>query len=368
MNQPLQTQPAPLGLRPGELVRVRSVLEIAPTLDVRGSLDGMPFMPEMLQYCGGSFRVSQRADKTCAGDGKPRRLPNAVHLDDLRCDGSGHAGCQAACRLFWNEAWLQRVDEHEAALASTPSPNGHESKLRELLEQATTAGNATEPGKPRYRCQATEIPNASTPLRIRELDQYPVDVRNWSFVKVLRGLAIEAFNIWQSFSERRLPRRLRIAGGAQYPFIRGPLPLKKGATPSAKLDLEPGELVRIKTKKEIEATLDEKNHNRGLYFDGEMATYCGRTSRVRRRVERLIDEHSGELIEISSDCIVLDGVVCPANYHRMCPRGIYAYWREIWLERVEERNANGTGPAHGNALGQGRPVLPPFITDASASN
>jgi hypothetical protein len=26
--------------------------------------------------------------------------------------------------------------------------------------------------------------------------------------------------------------------------------------------------------------------------------------------------------------------VCTADYHRSCPRGIYAYWREIWLERV----------------------------------
>ena len=110
MNQPLQTQPRPLGLRSGELVRVRSVLEIAPTLDVRGSLDGMPFMPEMLQYCGGTFRVSSRADKTCAGDGAPRRMPNAVHLGDLRCDGAAHGGCEAACKLFWNEAWLERVE------------------------------------------------------------------------------------------------------------------------------------------------------------------------------------------------------------------------------------------------------------------
>jgi hypothetical protein len=28
-------------------------------------------------------------------------------------------------------------------------------------------------------------------------------------------------------------------------------------------------------------------------------------------------------------------VICTSDYHRLCPRGIYPYWREIWLERVE---------------------------------
>ena len=52
-----------------------------------------------------------------------------------------------------------------------------------------------------------------------------------------------------------------------------------------------------------------------------MAIYCGRTARVRARVERLVDEHTGELIEIKSDCIILEGVVCSGDYHRFCPRG-----------------------------------------------
>jgi hypothetical protein len=327
----------------------------------------MPFMPEMLQYCGGKFRVSRRADKTCAGDGSPRRLPNAVHLDDLRCDGSAHGGCQAACKLFWNEAWLERVDD-ESAPAPIPPAGGNESKVRETLEQATTVLNGAGPAEPRYRCQATEIPNASRPLRIRELDQYVGDVRNWGLAKLLRALLVEAFNIWQSFSSRRLPRRLRIADGAQYPFIKGPLPAKKGATPSAKLDLRPGDLVRVKSKDEIEATLDETNHNRGLFFDGEMARYCGRTARVRARVARLIDERSGEMIEISSDCIMLEGVVCQADYHRLCPREIYSYWREIWLERLDDSNGNGTGPHHESAPAHGQRSLPPCMRDASPSS
>ena len=258
-------------------------------------------------------------------------MHDAVHLEDLRCDGAAHGGCEAACLLFWKEAWLERVEDEGPR--RRPPDAGRPALTEHLLEATTLATRSSEP---LYRCQATEIPNASTPLRYRELDQYVRDVRNWGPAKILRGSMIEAFNLWQAFSRRHLPRPLRIAGGRSYPFLRGPLPVAKGATPAATLGLQPGELVRIKSKAEIEATLDESLHNRGLGFDREMVPYCGRTARVRARVNRIVDEHTGENDQIKSDCIMLEGVVCSADYHRFCPRGIYSYWREIWLERVDD--------------------------------
>src|SRR5262245_53345571 len=105
-------QPAQaLKLRPGELVEVRTAQEILATLDNNGELDCLPCMPEMLAFCGRRFRVSSRADKACdtidyRGN---RRMHDTVHLQGLRCDGGGHGGCQAACLLYWKEAWLKRV-------------------------------------------------------------------------------------------------------------------------------------------------------------------------------------------------------------------------------------------------------------------
>src|SRR5262245_339295 len=93
---------ARLGLRAGDWVEVRSKDEILRTLDVRGRLDEMPFMPEMFAYCGRRFRVVSSAHKTCdtiSGTGG-RRLPNAVHLDDVRCGGQAHDGCEAKCLIF----------------------------------------------------------------------------------------------------------------------------------------------------------------------------------------------------------------------------------------------------------------------------
>src|SRR5262245_27450572 len=99
--------------RAGEWVQVRSKEEIVATLDREGKLDGLSFMPEMFEQCGKRLRVFRRAHKACdppnglAG----RRMSSAVHLEDVRCDGAAHGGCQAACLIFWKDAWLRRVDQ-----------------------------------------------------------------------------------------------------------------------------------------------------------------------------------------------------------------------------------------------------------------
>src|SRR5258708_15904394 len=101
-----------LRLKAGDWVEVRSREEILATLDGRGCLDGAPFMSEMLSCCNQKFRVFKRADKTCDPAHEPwsiRRVKNSVHLENVRCDGEQHGGCQARCLIFWMHAWLTRA-------------------------------------------------------------------------------------------------------------------------------------------------------------------------------------------------------------------------------------------------------------------
>lgn len=42
-------------LRSGDLVEVKAPDEILHTLDSEGTLDHLPFMPEMLGFCGNDF-------------------------------------------------------------------------------------------------------------------------------------------------------------------------------------------------------------------------------------------------------------------------------------------------------------------------
>src|ERR671937_3229694 len=97
-------------LRVGQVVEVRPAEEILATLDDDAATDALPFMPEMLRFAGRRFTVSALALKLCdtRSDGTGNRLfHDTVYLDDLRCDGSGHDGCQAGCRLLWRTAGVR---------------------------------------------------------------------------------------------------------------------------------------------------------------------------------------------------------------------------------------------------------------------
>lgn len=344
----LHTRPPPgRDLRAGDIVQIRSAQEILATLDGDGSLAALPFMPEMLEFCGRTFTVDKRADKACdtiEWSGL-RRMDDAVHLAGLRCDGSAHGGCEAGCLIFWKEAWLKQPDTEAAKPATQEQPpltrNGGSPPwspagavgVPEVLSTATRVATMGEGAdEERYRCQATELFRATAPLPWWDVRQYVRDVRsgNVGLAVLVRGLLVAVFNKLQDLNRRLLPRLLLVRGGRSYPFVTGSLQ----RTPRDNLNLQPGDLVEVKSREEILATLDKDGRNRGMSFDSEMLRYCGRRARVLRRVERIINENTGKMMHLHTDCIILEGVVCVGAYRRFCPRSIYPYWREIWLKRA----------------------------------
>jgi hypothetical protein len=321
-----------LDLKVGDVVEVRSQAEILATLDANGELDSLPFMPEMLEYCGRRMTVGKVAHKACdtlTGKGF-RRMENAVHLTGMRCDGSAHGGCQAACFVYWKHAWLRKVDRADAAPAAPAAPE--EPRLLPLLTIASRRPPA-EDGETRYRCQATEMLRATPELLpVRDLGQYVDDVRSGN-VGVLwstRALLVGTYNRLQDVVGDRLPPRLRVRGGRHWGVLRG----TAVKTPTVQTGLQPGDIVRIKSKEEIAPTLNADLLNRGMGFDAEMARFCGRTARVARRIDHIIDEHTGRMLQMRSPCIVLEGIFCEGAFSASCPRSITPYWREIWLEKV----------------------------------
>ena len=322
-------------LRPGDVVEVKSPSEIFATLD-GDSIDDMPFMAEMLQHAGRRYTVSRRVDKICdtvTATGS-RRLTDTVYLDDLRCDGSAHGGCQAGCRIYWKEAWLRRVDGPVDVLpvAHEPSP-----ELDAVLE---AGAHTVRDGEERWRCQNTESLKASTQLRVfKDPGQYWREFRNGNYGRL-------EF-VWKFARAFVLEMAHRLGVTDQAP-LRGQV---EKAPETERLDLQPGEFVRVRSPEEIEATLDRKGSNRGLSFDREMLAYCGQTLRVKARVNHIIDESSGKLIHIKRDAIILEGGICTGDCSSgrwFCPREIYAYFREAWLERVDvEEPAEDAAPTNG---------------------
>jgi hypothetical protein len=293
---------------PGDLVEVRSPAEIFSTLDEKGTMESLPFMPEMLAFCGRQFRVSRRAFKTCVDDGEMRELGDTFLLEEVRCDGASHAGCDRGCLIFWKTAWLKRPD----GVSLNGGATINEQALIDLAQQ-----------NGEFFCQSTEILNASKPLPWWDAKQYVWDLRynRTPFLLFTRSFLIAVYN--------------KVAANLNFRSWRAVTGSANGANGIEPLNLEPGEFVRVKPLKAIKATLDAEGKNQNLLFAPAMANFCGQVMKVRDRVENIVLEATPRQRKIKHT-VVLEGATCDGVCHRLCPRQSLLFWRECWLERVAQ--------------------------------
>jgi hypothetical protein len=311
----------PASLSPGDFVDVKSPGEILQTLDADGALDKLPFMPEMVDVCGKRFRVSKRVVKTCyygLGSGM-RKFPaeDVVLLEGLRCSGDAHDGCQKACNIFWREAWLRKVEE-PSTIPASGDPEGSK-WLRARLKTSTDAKT--------YFCQASEILNATSGLSHWErFAKCFSDVRAGNSGVLEMAQSVGTWLFW---------RIRKVFFGV---YARG----NQKSTPVESLDLRSGEWIEIKPVASIAETLNQNGHNRGLSFTPAMGRSCGEKYRVERKPEKIIVDGTGEMRQLRNT-VFLEGSYCGCSCVAFggCPRGEFAYWREIWLRRVSAASADG---------------------------
>jgi hypothetical protein len=299
-------------LYPGDIVEVKAPDEILQTLDADGMLGHLPFMPEMVEFCGKRFHVSKRVLKTCISGSITTMLgfrsDDVVLLDGLRCSGAAHGGCEKACTIFWREAWLRKVDD--PGVQSNTDWTSHQ-RLQSCLKIST--------GPKTYFCQASELLKAARPLsRWERLGTCIGEVRvgNCSAFEMAQRIGI-----WLFWRIRRMVLG-KYARGAQK------------TTPVASLNLQAGESVEVKPIGNIRDTLDEKACNRGLSFFPNMRLLCGSRARVRNRLDKIIMDGTGEMRQLRNT-VYLEGSMCGCADVAFggCPREEFAYWREIWLRR-----------------------------------
>lgn len=295
----------------GDAVRVKSFEAIMATLDAGGCLEALPFMPEMRAYCGREFRVACRLEKTCVEGYGARTLPGTLILDGLRCDGSGHDGCQRACALLWKEAWLERVNESINIIPNDDIKSKNDSIYGFIAQDPSG----------RYLCQSTALHAATRYL-------FPLSFKRCTS-EYAQG------NVGWRTALRFLWTPLVVKVKAKTLGRRSLHPVGEGRqTPSDSLGLQPGDWVQVKSAAEIGATLDPGGFNRGLEFTPQMLPFCGGTFRVRNRLERAILETTGRMKTLK-DTVILERVTCDG--HTIlggCSRDVYHYWREIWLRRT----------------------------------
>jgi len=299
-------------LSPGDIVEVKAPDEILQTLDADGTLGHLPFMPEMVEFCGKRFHVSRRVLKTCISGSIAMmlgfRTDDVVVLDGLRCSGAAHDGCEKACTIFWREAWLRKVDD--PGVPATADWTGHQ-RLQSHLKTST--------GPKTYFCQASELLKAARPLSRWE--------RLGTCVGEVRARNCSAFEMAQRIGIWLLWRIRRMVLGE---YARG----TQKTTPVASLNLQPGESVEVKSIGHIRDTLNDKACNRGLRFFPNMRWLCGSRSLVRNRLDKIIVDGTGEMRQLRNT-VYLDGSMCDCVHVAFggCPRDEFVYWREIWLRR-----------------------------------
>lgn len=295
----------------GQQVEVRSANEIAKTLDANGKFDGVPFMPEMIKYCGSQARVFRRVNKTCVEGYGTRSMKDTVLLEELRCDGGLHDGCQRNCHIFWKEAWLKPVQ------CAIPSPQAEASVLNALLSWLPTRV------ADRYYCQSTELFAATS-----HLSRWNI----WQFVEEMRNgeLSISHFLLIVYRTVLHRIFRFKEVGslvGTRKTSIRCDLGLKQG------------EWVDVKQAEEIRSTLDGGRRNFGLEFVPAMSEYVGGRYQVDQPVQKIILEQTGMMVQLKNT-VALKGVTCKGLCVKNCPRNSMLYWREIWLQRVDTNPDN----------------------------
>ena len=305
-----------LRLRPGDWVEVREPDEILKTLDEQGTFDHLPFMPEMLKYCGQRYRVSRRVVKVCASGMRTGmflgefRTDDVVLLDGLRCSGEQHDGCQKSCVIFWREAWLRKVQE--------TTPSGIQPAAIARLQQRLQ----TSVGPNTYFCQASELLKATRKLtRVQKYLKWIGEIRAGNCGPLEMAQRIGIFVFWKI--------RWLLFGH----YGRG----KIKSTPTDRLNLQPGEWVEVKPIESIFGTLDHHANNRGLWFSPGMRLLCGQRHRVERRIEKLIVDGTGEMRRMR-DTVFLEGSYCECASIAFggCSRCEFVYWREIWLRRSDD--------------------------------
>jgi hypothetical protein len=97
-----------------------------------------------------------------------------------------------------------------------------------------------------------------------------------------------------------------------------------------------GDLVRIRSEEEINATLNIWGELKGCRFMDAQRQYFNTIQRVLKPVTRFVDERDYR-VKRSEGIVLLEGIICEGTpeYGR-CDRACYYFWREEWLERLDD--------------------------------
>jgi hypothetical protein len=106
-------------------------------------------------------------------------------------------------------------------------------------------------------------------------------------------------------------------------------------------------MVRVRSREEIQATLNRWNQLRGCTFMEEMWRHCGTIQQVYKRVDRFLDERD-YLVKRCKGTVLLEGLICEGTKNfGPCDRSCFYFWKEEWLEKLHDPGLPGQVVIHG---------------------
>jgi hypothetical protein len=99
--------------------------------------------------------------------------------------------------------------------------------------------------------------------------------------------------------------------------------------------LQPGSLVRVRSKVEILQTLDRYRKTDGCTFQSGMYAHCGKEFKVLKKVDRFYDESKNKMCKCNN-LYVLEGSNCNGltAYTGKCERNCFFFWHSSWLKLI----------------------------------
>jgi len=311
----------------GDIVEIRPWPEIRATLDERGLLDELPFMPEMLAMCGQRavvFRCMHRLFDYRKSR-RMRHMDGAVLLVRAVCNGAQHGHCEASCHTIWKTQWLRQVPPGVAGTTPAPSDGARDNTAGIAAPKRNAASQA-------YFCQLTQLHEASRPVRRRSAAEVlmPLVSGNVALPAYILGWLTHIFN---NVQHRRQ--------GVGYPALE--LITAEAATGDEE-PIRAGDHARVRSAAQIRGTLNSQFMHRGLWFEPDMLKYCGRCYPVQAEVRNLIDIVTGEMLTMKTPAYILKGVHFSGERQMFNSQFEPLFWRSVWLKRDEAAASHAAVP------------------------
>lgn len=190
--------------------------------------------------------------------------------------------------------------------------------------------------RPAPYCQLHTVPHISEGL----VDPGPQTIRKRVKIWLKRNLDARTKRRIKRLSDSLLGR-IRSRSGANEMEVKMAasqvkINMDQTAAPASSSRLQPGDRVRVRSRAEIEATLDSWSELKGCGMMPDMWQFCNTHQRVFKVVERFVDERDYRLKK-GRGVVLLENLICGGtpDYGR-CDRSCFYFWREEWLEKIYE--------------------------------